>query len=261
VTGGSVGGSHVYTATGVYTVTLTVTDDDGGTTVVTKAVEIKAVEVQPDTTDPTRTQLVVGGTSGDDQIVLNPGGTGGTVQVIINDVVVGTFSPTGRIVVFGQAGNDNIQVASGVANTAWLYGDDGNDRLAGGSGNNVLLGGAGNDSVLGGQGRDLLIGGTGADRVRGNAADDILVGGFTIHDADEAALFGLVTEWSRTDITREERIHHLTNGGGLNGTYKLDATAVLDDGEADTLTGSSGIDWFFAGLGDSITDEHEDETF
>jgi len=34
---------------------------------------------------------------------------------------------------------------------------------------------------------------------------------------------------------------------------------VLDDGASDTLTGSSGNDWFFAHLGDVITDHHSGE--
>ncbi len=66
-----------------------------------------------------------------------------------------------RLVVFGQAGDDDVQVSANVEISAWLYGDTGDDRLKGGAGNDVLLGGAGEDLLLGGAGRDLEIGGTG----------------------------------------------------------------------------------------------------
>src|SRR5213078_1254620 len=105
-----------------------------------------------------------------------------------NGTDLGTFQPTGRIIVNGLAGNDDIQVAGGVTVSCWLDGGDGNDRLKGGSGNNVLLGGAGDDLLVGGNDRDILIGGTGADRIVGNAADDILVAGVTAYDGNEAAL-------------------------------------------------------------------------
>src|SRR5262249_57657672 len=89
----------------------------------------------------------------------------------------GRFNPPGRIIAYGYAGNDDIQVANSIPLSAWLYGGDGNDRLRGGSGPNVLLGGAGDDLLVGGSGRDLLIGGRGADRLVGNSEDDILIGG------------------------------------------------------------------------------------
>ena len=34
------------------------------------------------------------------------------------------------------------------------------------------------------------------------------------------------------------------NGTGLNGAFKIDATTAGDDNSLDTLTGSSGQDWF-----------------
>ena len=88
-------------------------------------------------------------------------------------------TPTGRLVAHGGDGDDDIQVAGGIALPAWLYGEGGNDRLKGGAGHDVLLGGDGDDMLVGGGGRDLLIGGTGADRIVGNQDDDILIAGTT----------------------------------------------------------------------------------
>jgi len=179
---------------------------------------------------------------------------------VVNNVSLGSFAPTGRLIVHAQAGNDNVQVAGAVAQAAWLYGDDGNDRLKGGAGFNVLLGGAGDDHLTGGGNRNLLIGGTGADRIIGNSGDDLLIGGATTHDANEAALWALMQEWtSAADYdTRVARLRG-TQSGGLNGSVVLDSSTLLDDLAADVLTGSSGQDWFLVFGQDDITALKNDE--
>src|SRR5205807_8634418 len=90
--------------------------------------------------------------------------------------------PSGRIIVTGGNGDDNIQIAGAIANPVWLYGDAGNDRLNAGNGGSLLIGGDGDDQLLGGNGRDLMIGGEGADRLVGNSGDDILIAGLTTQD-------------------------------------------------------------------------------
>ena len=66
--------------------------------------------------------------------------------------------PTGRLIVYGLGGNDDIQAAGGITLPLWLYGGEGSDRLKGGGANNVLIGGAGDDLLVGGGDRDILIG-------------------------------------------------------------------------------------------------------
>jgi len=248
---GAVNASHVYTASGTYTVTLTVTDKDGGTTSVCKQVIVVAAELQTDAADPTKTALVVGGTTGDDLIQFGPGGNTGDIVVTINGVSLGTFYPTGRIIAFGQAGNDDIQVSGSIANSAWLDGGAGNDHLKGGSGNNVLLGGIGDDTLLGSTGRDLLIGGTGADQIVGGGGDDILIGGATAWDDDETALIDILNVW-RSGASYATRVAQ------LRATF-LNSTTVFDDLTVDQLIGSSGMDWFFAGQGDTVAGQNNGE--
>ena len=137
--------------------------------------------------------LVVGGTLGDDSIVLSPAENSG-IDVTLNDVSLGVFQPTSRLVAYGQDGDDDIQVAGSIGRAAWLYGGDGHDRLKGGAGDDVLLGGDGEDFLAGGNGRDLLLGGTGADRILGNAGDDILIAGTTDFDAHETSLALIMQE-------------------------------------------------------------------
>ncbi len=261
---------HVYTAPGIYTVQVTATDKDGspGPTA-SHAITITQVALQADTCAVGQTALAVGGTLADDQIVFSPGANAGEINVTLNGVSLGTFSPTGRLLAYGQDGNDNIQVAGSIALPAWLFGQGGNDRLKGGAGNDVLLGGDGDDLIVGGMGRDLLIGGFGRDRLVGNADDDILIAGTTAYDAAEAALCAIMAEWSSSAdfATRTNRLMgpsaglNVVNGQGiflLSGPTAAQAT-VFDDGSADVLTGSAGQDWFWAnvegaGLRDKITD-------
>ena len=220
--------SHVYTASGTYTVQVTATDKDGGTSAAaTQTDTITAVALETDPIDPSKTALFVGGTTGADTISIKPADASGTINVKIGSTSLGNFKPTGHIVVYGQAGDDTIKLQTATINgqtvyvtrPAFLFGDDGNDTLdaSGSSANNVLQGGAGNDTLQAGSGRDLLVGGLGADVLHGDGGDDILIGGTTDYDSNLAALDAIMAEWGRTDADYNTRIKHLngTLGGGL----------------------------------------------
>jgi hypothetical protein len=235
--------AHVFTATGSYTVTANATDKDGGTSEdASQSISIVVAELQGG-------DLVVGGSTGDDAITIQPIDENGTLGVALNGVDQGSFVPTGRVIVFGQAGNDVIQVVS-VGLPVVLLGGDGDDTLDAStvSGPTVLSGGAGNDILYGGTGRNVLLGGTGADVLHGGGDDDLLVGGATNHDADPAFLFDLLAEWRRGDADYETRLGHLDGSltGGLNGASLLNGQTVTDDAAIDSLFGNGGRDWFFA---------------
>jgi hypothetical protein len=51
----------------------------------------------------------------------------------------------------------------------------------------------------------------------------------------------------------------MLTGGGLTGSYVLNATTVSDDGVADTLTGGAGLDWFWAGSQDTTDRSHTEQ--
>jgi Ca2+-binding RTX toxin-like protein len=153
--------------------------------------------------------LVVQGTASNDNIVFRPEGSAGLITASVNALPDGVFAPTGRLVAYGQAGHDDLQVTGGVSLAAWLYGGDGHDRLKGGPGPDVLLGEGGDDLLVGGSGRDLLIGGTGADRIVGNAEDDILIAGTTAYtDSDfgvnVVALDAIMAVWALPDDNSRE---------------------------------------------------------
>jgi Ca2+-binding RTX toxin-like protein len=70
-------------------------------------------------------------------------------------------------------GNDTSVNETGMQ--LYAFGEDGNDRLTGGSVYDDVDGGPGNDVVDGGDGGDEVIGGSGDDRVIGGEGDDQLV--------------------------------------------------------------------------------------
>jgi Ca2+-binding RTX toxin-like protein len=283
--------SFVPTADGTYQVSFTVTDNDGGTATATTTLTVSIMAIQEDPLNPGQGLLVIGGTTSDDTISVSPGPKGGYTVTILTDgpgcgftATVGTFQqrsngwsldltignstisvfsasitlPIKGIVVYGQAGDDNISVSGGINVTAWLYGGDGNDTLKGGGGDNVLIGGAGDDTLIGGNGRDILIGGTGSDRLVSGAGDDILIAGTTAYDNDRGALAGLLGVWVDTTKTYQQRVAALGNPA-LNGGIYLGQGTVWNDTSADVLTGGSGLDWFFIDpTRDRVTDAHKE---
>ncbi|HVK07525.1 MAG TPA: SdrD B-like domain-containing protein, partial [Gemmataceae bacterium] len=142
--------AHTYTAAGTYTVTVTATDKDGGTSVgATRAVTVVAAELQ-------NGSLFVGGTDTGEVITLRPANTAGGISVAIAGSTVGTFTPTagGRIVVYAQGGNDTVELLSRrIGSTTYRL----NQRA-------VLDGGAGDDVLDARQavGNEVLVGGAGA---------------------------------------------------------------------------------------------------
>jgi Ca2+-binding RTX toxin-like protein len=242
---------HVFTTTGTYTVSVTATDKDGGASgPAQQAITIKTIDLQGGT-------LAVGGTTGDDNIVIKPNDTQGNVLVTIGGANQGVFLPTTQILVFGQAGNDKIQFSTKsiqgttyyITVNAILFGDAGNDTLdaRGSTANNVLVGGAGTDTLQGGAGRDILLGGAGADTLHGNGGDDVIIGNITDYDSNLAALNALMAEWARTDADYNTRVNHLLGNttGGNNGNVVLNLQTVHDDAAIDQLYGEAGLDLFF----------------
>jgi hypothetical protein len=254
---------HVFTSAGTYMVSVHVSDSQGDA--ITPAgwtITIKAAELQADPFSPGLTDLVVGGTQGNDVILFTRGHKKNQVDVYLDGQKLGPFTVTGRIVAYGQGGNDVIWVSHHVKVSAWLFAGDGNDVLVGGGGNDVLVGGAGNDLLVAGSGRDLLIGGSGRDTLVAGSGEDILIGGTTAYDHNQAALSAISQEWS-SHKSRAIRIANLTGTGHgdsfrhrLNGNFFLrsagkDAT-VFNDQQRDVFFASWQKDWIFADHDDQV---------
>src|SRR5207248_2533513 len=148
-------------------------------TVATTPIKIVTAALLPDPLDPTKLALFVGGSLGDDDIKLIGDPETGAIEVRNHEAPQGTFSPTGLIVIYGQAGDDTIRALPNVGRGAWIFGGDGNDKLTGTAFDDLLVGGAGDDDLEGRQGNDVLIGGDGADLLDGSQGDDLLISGRT----------------------------------------------------------------------------------
>jgi Ca2+-binding RTX toxin-like protein len=213
------------------------------------------------------------GTAGSDKIQFRPMGNDGEIEVVFKGSSRSRIRPTGQVIVHGDEGDDDISVSNSIDVSFWLYGDLGDDRLDGGAGHDALFGGLGDDHLVGGSGRDFLVGGGGADRIVGNSDDDILVSGILLYESNETAIDRIMREWTANATYANRTAHLLGASGGLNDGYYLitdgPSANVLDDNTSDTLTGSSGTDWFFANLfldngddatkKDKITDMHASE--
>lgn len=248
------------TFTGNDSFTYTISDGDGGSHFATVTITVGAaapgiIGIIADTCQG-GTALLVTGTTADDTIVVVPGPTPSTLTVRLNGVSRTVDRPSGRIIIMGGAGDDDIHIAEAVGNTAWLYGEAGNDKLNAGGGNSLLIGGDGDDQLTGGSGRDVMIGGNGADKLGGNAGDDILVAGYTVIDGrsspgHEEFWCDVLMEWASSNLfpTRVAKLR----------TFLL--PSVRDDGdtdEVDFLQGSSGNDWIiFASGEDKVAGQTE----
>jgi hypothetical protein len=148
--------------------------------------------------------------------------------------------------------------SGGIAGIQDVRGGSGGNTLTGNALGNILIGGAGVDTITGGDGRSILIGGRGNDTVRGGSADDIVIGGFTdfdtSSDANDQALMAILTEWQSAD-PYTTRIAKLKAGVGPMLATFVFGTTVHDDGNASTLTGGPGADWFFKGARDKTKDK------
>jgi hypothetical protein len=161
--------------------------------------------------------------------------------------------------IFGGDGQDRIDGGSG---NDQLFGNDGNDNISGGFGDDMIFGGEGeddlrdwfgDDALIGGDGDDsirdwfgdnLIVGGRGGDELRGGWGSDLLIAGRTIYDDDVSAIDAIMAEWT-SNRPYGERVSKLRSGVG-DPTVQLDnGTSVLDDDDADNLSGGFGLDWYF----------------
>jgi Ca2+-binding RTX toxin-like protein len=242
---GTVNGSHAYAAGGIYTITLTVTDDDTGSHQMSTLAVITGVGLNNGV-------LYVIGSAEDDTAHIQQTGKG--IIKVHASFISEPFrqfdaDEVDQIISYLCQGDDRLTIAGNVTKTAIVHGDAGNDHLHGGGGPAVLLGGSGDDMLIGQSGRDILIGGSGSDRLVGGSGDDVLIGGRTTFDHNQdSALSSAVVLWTDPLASYEDR------------ATALDAfLTVIDDGNADKLTGSAGDDLFYAGAADVPTDKKSGE--
>lgn len=237
--------THSFASSGTYTIQITATDKDGGTSTDTQVITISPVFVDANG------DLIINGTDDGDRIILSFGAGG--VQARINNKLYPGMIPDsgGEVRVLGYGGSDTITVGNTVPYGVFIDGGDGSDYITGGIGNDTLLGGAGDDRVLGGNGNDVLFGGDGLggadgkDTLSGGAGDDTIDG-----------------EGGNDTLNGDAGIDILRGGDGsdkLNGGVGNDqlfgelGSDVLDGGAgSDLLLGDAGSDMLYGRDGNDV---------
>ena len=168
-TTGTVSGSHSYAAAGDYTVTVWVTDDDGGGTADHFRVSVR--DTPPPSlmlahvvgdgvlmihAGPLAAERGIGQVDGDETFTIEHV-TGNAANETISVQFAGqsqTFAGIRQIIAHAGAGQDTIQLRPGVLCSAILSGGSGDDVLGGGDAGDMLSGGAGTNQLIGGLGDD-----------------------------------------------------------------------------------------------------------
>jgi large repetitive protein len=241
-------------------VTSTSTDNNLANNTATATVNaiMSGVMLTTDSLDSTKNELVVSGTAGADNISFIPA-AGGMVLVNMDGKVSGPFAVSGRIVAYGQSGNNVIMVSPAITLPAFLYAGPGSDTLIGGSGDNVLVGGGGADTLIGGTGHNVLIAGSGPSKLYstrlgalvGSTSGSILIGGTTDFDHNDTALAAIMHEWGSSD-SYATRVTKIKTGSLTAPGVALTSTTVHATKAVDQLYASTGWDWFLA---PSLTDQ------
>ena len=224
-------------------VSLTVTDDDGGT-------DSAAV-------------VFVGGTDQADTITIEPtvdtddDPDNVTVTIITDgETSTGDFDPGDRIVIEAGNSNDTITIDPDIDTAVDVDGGDGNDTITTGSGNDTLSAGGGDDSLTGGEGNDTYRFTTFSDKVVVedggiDTLDFSAVSATTAPDGITLDLSVTNTEQNVTGDTVEP--DNLT----LIGTFEN----VIGSSQDDTLDGNSEDNLLFGGDGlDSLDGSGGEDT-
>jgi Ca2+-binding RTX toxin-like protein/Leucine-rich repeat (LRR) protein len=206
----------------------------------------------------------------DESFKVTPGSTANSVTVQAYGFTQ-EYTNVSKIVADGGAGNDTIDVESGVlavvslsggigddtllASTgpATLDGDAGNDQLRGGTGNDMLLGGDGDDTLLGGAGNDMLVAGTGVNLeiLEGGDGDDTLVGSQTVDAlSGGAGDDSLVGGDGKDNLSGGTGNDTLLGGNDDDAIQGGDGNDSIDGGAGnDSLQGNTGDDTILGGTG------------
>jgi phospholipase C len=204
--------------------------------------------LQPDAANMGKFTLVVQGTEGSDHIQILPAGKG-QIEVKIDTVGLDQVFSTAtisRMEIYGQGGNDHIEVNHRVLIPAMIFGGTGNDHIQTGDGNTVVVGGTGNNHIEGGAGRNILIGGIGNTHIQDSGGQSIEIAGTTAYGQNVEAYLALEAEWTSSDSLSMRAAAISTGVGGKGNQFALNAQTVFANGYHNHLEASSGMDWFFA---------------
>ncbi len=188
-----------------------------------------------------------------DEVIENVGEGTDTVKTSLDSYFLA--DNVERLELIGNAeqgyGNalDNVLVGHvGTNTTDELFGDLGDDTIAGDDGDDYLYGEEGRDLIKGGDGDDELYGGADNDRLYGGDGNDRLYG-----EADDDLLYG---EEGNDNLFGGEGDDTLKGGDGDDGLYGGDGNDTLEGGDRnDELYDGAGNDKLDGGAGDDYLED------
>ncbi len=200
---------------------------------------------------PGDSTLFVGGTEGDDLIVLSLDDQEASLATI-NGEDSGPFDGVDQVVAFGLGGDDRIQTVGLGAVASRVEAGAGDDTVVTGAGADTVFGGAGDDLITGNDGDDELDGQEGDDVLEGNAGADTLLG-----DAGEDTLDG----GSGNDrIIAGRNDDQVVDTLGDNFVRAGDGSDTITTGDGDdTIEGNRFPDEIDAGNGNNVVDGGGDD--
>ena len=207
---------------------------------------------QPDADRAGRSVLIVGGTPWADQIYISQEDVWTVVRIRSQGNVTGRRSKfrtshISRIEVFGQGGDDNIQIESPVTLPALILCGSGNNFVRTGGGPSVVVTG-GTSEIEGGSGRNVLIGGSGTRSIKPASAATSSSPARPITTRTSPRLRAILPQaWAAPDMTYSDRVARLTG----TATSSAGPPAITPDHDhrppgQSSLQGGPNGDWFFA---------------
>ncbi len=186
----------------------------------------------------TESVAIDGGLQADTFDILSTGSAGGMTSLAIRG-----GGGTNTLDYSGYVGPVVVDLPLGSA-TGLSGGISNIEDVVGGNGTNILVGDGGN-VLTGGTGYNLLIAGPRESTLLGGSGQNILVGGTTGYDENISALDALLAEWSNTGDSYAQRVNHLLNGGGANGSTTLNASTFQTNGGGNVLTGGAAMSLYY----------------
>jgi hypothetical protein len=147
--------------------------------------------------------------------------------------------------------------ANGISNIANVSVSAGNNYLtavgvassitftAAGNGNNILVGGSGTNTLtVSGSGDNIVIGDHGNSAIDGGTGYNLLIGGYTDYDGNNANLEGIQSIWDTVKSTAT--FTTAVNNLKTSATYALTAATVFSNSNDTITVGTHKLDWYFA---------------
>jgi Ca2+-binding RTX toxin-like protein/PKD repeat protein len=280
---GTVAGSHVYAAGGFYTITVTVTDDDGASDDATTETVVSGIGLHDGV-------LTIIGTNGRDLIHVEDGWWGEIHVAARFDVrdsrhgghdgdrddgeghggwhrgrngwrdgcYYATFdaSDVTSILIIGCGGDDRLQVSGELSIPATIDGGGGDDAIWGGSGNDTIVDLLGVNEIHAGQGNDSVTVGDGDNRIWTDGGHDAVSAGDGANEVHAGRGNNVITVGHGANrIWTDGGADRIIAGDGGNEIHSGDGNDVIITGSGhDKIWSDGGDDWIDAGGGNDVID-------